>query len=281
MRGMTTDEALRTDLAVRAGNPPRHHARGERYAEIRRETRIGQPVNLRANANGDHEFRGYASTFDAPYVVEDWLGEYEEQFRYGAFTKSLAEGTDVPLLIEHEGLPLARTSSGTLVLTQDPVGLLTESTLLHTDPDVMRIVPKMNRGDLSKMSIAFRAVLQEWDEDFTFRTVVEALLYDTSIVTSPANPGTTAGLRSIDVLRRFADLDPADLLVSVRDASGSELLSKAAGVIAALTDPEHESPLEASEAPEPDPAPRDTASTMHLDIARRQVELMRLGRARR
>jgi HK97 family phage prohead protease len=255
----------RIDVAVRAGSPPRHHARGQRYAEIRRETRTGGPVEqLRSTGGGDHAFRGYASTFGVPYVVEDWLGEYEEEFVYGAWTKTLREG-DVPLLIEHEGLPLARTSSGTLVLTQDPVGLLNEATLLHTDPDVMRIVPKMNRHDLTNMSVAFRVPPggQSWNEDFTYRKVSESVLFDTSIVTSAANPGALAGLRSIDVLRRFTELDPAELMTSVRDAQGFALLIEARSVLDALEDRPRRV--------------RDSASTMHVDIARRQVELAKLG----
>lgn len=263
----------RPDVAIRAGSPPRHHARGERYAEIRRETRMGGPVHLRATANGDHEFEGYASTFGAPYTVEDWLGEYEETFRFGAFTKPLADGTDVPLLIEHEGLPLGRTSSGTLRLTQTQKGLLTESTLWATDPDVMRIVPKMQRGDLSKMSVAFRAVQQEWDEDFTSRTVLEALLYDVSIVTSPANRGTSAGLRSIDVLRQFANLDPDDLATSIRSAgdAGEAMILDARLVVDALEERAHR--RESTE--------RDTTTTIHIDIARRQIEQDKLVRAHR
>lgn len=286
---MTTEEVLRGDLGIHAGNPPRHHARAERYAEIRRETRIGGPIDLRAKSNGDHQFEGYASTFGEPYVVEDWLGEYTEEFVYGAFTKTLLD-SDVPLLIEHEGLPLARTSSGTLTLEQEPKGLRTASLLAATDPDVMRIVPKMQRGDLSQMSIAFRVLAggQSWDDDFTYRKITEAALYDVSIVTSPANPGTSAGLRSIDVLRRFTELDPEELMTSVRGRDAGDLLRQARTVVDALEAQAHRPEGSAAD-PEPDPEPspegdppdgRDMASTMAVDIARRQLELMKLGERR-
>jgi HK97 family phage prohead protease len=324
--GSTVTVTARPDLAIRAGSPPRHHARAERYAEIRRETRAGGLIELRAAANGDHEFEGLASTFGAGYVVEDWLGEYTEEFAFGAFTRTLAEN-DVPLLIEHEGLPLARTSSGTLTLSEIEAGLRTQATLLHTDPDVMRIAPKMARGDLTQMSIAFRVVPggQSWNDDMDYRRITEAALYDVSIVTSPANPNTSAALRSLDVLRRFAALDPGELAVEARSHRG--LLSAAGEVLAVaqrdatvvvvqVDDDDAEDdqcgacgadmPAGAAFCPSCGTAvsdstvtpaldaaasmgaalmsasgPRDTASTMHVDIARRQIELQKQRGTRR
>lgn len=193
--------------------------RAERYNDVSRETRSGGKLQLRKTDSGDWEFDGYACTFNQPYEVEDWLGTYTEEFASGAFTKTLAERDDVAMLINHEGLPLARTSSRTLSLTQDDHGLGTATTLAAGDPDVQRLVPKMQRGDLSQMSIAFRAMRQEWNDDYTQRTVIEAKLYDVSIVTYPANPFTTAAIRSgIDLLEDFANLNSEDLLTSVRSA---------------------------------------------------------------
>ena len=64
----------------------------------------------------------------------------------------------------------------------------------------MRIVPKMERGDLDKMSIAFRATKQDWDKsgDIPKRTVTEAELVDVSIVSVPAFSGTDIALRSYE-----------------------------------------------------------------------------------
>ncbi|MBN8959089.1 MAG: HK97 family phage prohead protease, partial [Rhizobiales bacterium] len=78
-------------------------------------------------------------------------------------------------------------------------GLRIESVLDAADPDVQRIVPKMKRGDLDKMSFAFQATKQEWDEtqEPAVRTLLELRLLDVSIVTSPAYEGTEIGLRSL------------------------------------------------------------------------------------
>ena len=77
--------------------------------------------------------------------------------------------------------------------------MLINSELDATDPDVARCVPKMKRGDLNKMSFAFQATRQEWDEtgDIPLRIIHECRLFDVSIVTNPAYGGTDIGLRSL------------------------------------------------------------------------------------
>ena len=58
-----------------------------------------------------------------------------------------------------------------------------------------------------KRSIGFRVHRQEWNEDYTERTIIEAELFDVSVVTFPASPTTAASLRyesvedMIDALR--------------------------------------------------------------------------------
>ncbi len=148
--------------------------------------------------------RGYASTTEEPYPVTDWLGEYQETICRGAFTKALQERQDVRLLVNHEGIPVARTKSGTMALNEDERGLLVDVPSLDTDsPLVQTIRSAMQRGDLDQMSFSFRATRQEWNEDYTERFVREVKLYDVSLVTYPANEGTDVKLRGIP----FATLD--------------------------------------------------------------------------
>ena len=98
---------------------------------------------------------------------------------------------------------MARTRSGTLTLREDERGLYMESNLDENDPDVRALVPKMKRGDLDKMSFAFRPTRQSWDDsgNIPTRTIEEASLYDVSIVTTPAYEGTEIGLRSLEAHR--------------------------------------------------------------------------------
>lgn len=137
---------------------------------------------------------GYASTFNQPYD----MGFYTETIAEGAFTKTLSENPDCRFLLNHDGLPLARTTSGTLELFQDSTGLGFRTTLDGNDPDVARLVPKMQRGDLNQCSFAFRMIKDDWNADYTERTIRECSIAngDVSLVTYPANPAATAKLRA-------------------------------------------------------------------------------------
>jgi len=143
-------------------------------------------------------FTGYASVFNHDYEVYDSFGKFTERLAPGAFTRTLTEQPDVMLLINHQGLPLARTKSGTLRLVEDGVGLRVHAQLDANDPDVQAILPKMRRGDVDEMSFAFRVNDQVWSDDYTDRTITEVNLArgDVSIVSFGANPATVAALRA-------------------------------------------------------------------------------------
>ena len=162
---------------------------------MQREVRGGIPAEIRAESDGV-KVAGYAAVFNEE---ADIAGMFREVIAPGAFKDAIGRD-DVVFLINHDGLPLARTRSGTLKLTEDDHGLRMETTLDAEDPDVKSIVGKMQRGDLDKMSFAFRATVQEWDDtqDPPLRTIRQAELFDVSIVTSPAYDGTEIGLRGLE-----------------------------------------------------------------------------------
>ena len=117
--------------------------------KLRRAVTAGG-LEVRTTANGV-SVEGHAATFNQSYD----MGWYEETVAPGAFARTLKTGPDVRLLVNHDGLPLARTRSGTLDLAEDKSGLYMRSTLDPKDPDVMRLVPKLQRGDLNQMSFSF------------------------------------------------------------------------------------------------------------------------------
>ncbi|QLQ11172.1 MAG: HK97 family phage prohead protease [Nocardioidaceae bacterium] len=120
--------------------------------------------------------RGYASVFDAPYDIYGGpeKGGWTEIVDKRAFDVTLREKPDLHLLINHEGMPLARTKSGTLKLSTDSTGLLVDAPDLdRRDPDVQRLEVKMERGDMDEMSFAFRVKKQEWEDDETLRRLTE------------------------------------------------------------------------------------------------------------
>jgi HK97 family phage prohead protease len=191
----------------------------------------------RGIASGQFEFRaqggqllltGYASVFNSPYDVYGgpplgWTEEVDPR----AFDVTLASKADAHLLINHGGMPLARTKSGTLKLGTDSKGLHVEAGLDPSDPDVQRLVPKMNRGDMDEMSFGFRVKNDEWNEDFTARRLLEVSLHkgDVSIVNFGANPATSAELNSArDALELLAGLDPEQAVAELRSASGGAVL---------------------------------------------------------
>lgn len=165
-----------------------------------RETRGGIPAEIRADDSGI-TVSGYAAVFNQEADIGGWFREIIEP---GAFAEAIGRD-DVVFLINHDGLPLARSraGSGTLTLIEDSHGLKIETKLLANDPDVQSIVPKMQRGDLDKMSFAFLPQVQEWDEtqDPPLRRIKKLQLFDVSIVTTPAYDGTDIGLRSLEAHR--------------------------------------------------------------------------------
>lgn len=163
----------------------------------------GKHIRLPAEIRQDDDgilVEGYAAVFDEE---ADIGGQFLERIARGAFSEAIGRD-DVVFLINHDGLPLARTRSGTLELIEDERGLKIKTRLDPSDPDVARITGKMKRGDLDKMSFAFWPETQEWDEsgDVPVRTIVKASLHDVSIVTTPAYDGTEIGLRSLEDFRK-------------------------------------------------------------------------------
>jgi HK97 family phage prohead protease len=177
---------------------------------------INPQVEIRENTtDGTIEFRGYATVYNEWYDVAGGpdLGGWREQIVAGSGARTLNARPDVRLLINHEGLALARTSRGstvgTLNLAEDARGLLCFAPALDLrNPKVQEVRSTMERGDVDAMSYAFRATRQEWNADYTERRILEYALdvegSDVSIVTYPANRATIATIRSaakIDELR--------------------------------------------------------------------------------
>jgi hypothetical protein len=186
---------------------------------IERRDMLVEDLELRVDEAGAPTVEGYAAVFNSlsePLFELD-NGRFREKVAPGAFAKTIRE-QNVPLLVEHANLPLATTRSGTLKLWEDDHGLRFSSMLEPSDPDVMRLVPKMRRGDMARCSFGFYPMRETWDEKQRprVRTLHEVKLYDVSIVARPAYPATEAKVR-----KQLADdgLDVeslAELLVRLR-----------------------------------------------------------------
>ena len=160
--------------------------------KIERRTFTIKNVEARQAEDGTMRLSGYAAVFNDDSVPLPFI----ERIAPGAFRKTLTETPDVRLLINHEGLPLARTKNETLRLKEDEIGLYMDADLPDTQAarDLYTLV---ERGDVDQMSFAFRVIRQKWNEGRTERTLTELSLADgdVSVVTYPAYPTTTVEAR--------------------------------------------------------------------------------------
>lgn len=143
---------------------------------------------------------GHASVFNREANIGGW---FIESVAPGAFRRAIAED-DVRALFNHDpNIVLGRNRSGTLTLREDEIGLAIE--ILPPDTQQARdIMISIQRGDISQMSIGFRALKQEWDEsgDVLKRKLIECELFDISPVTFPAFTQTDVGLRTFEAYRK-------------------------------------------------------------------------------
>ena len=155
-------------------------------------------LEIRNAGDGTVSLTGWASVTERSYD----MGFYTETIRQGAFARTLRENPDVQLLVNHEGLPLARTIGGSLRLSEDDTGLRVEADLDPADPDVQRLTPKVQRGLIDQMSFAFSGARSEWDDEFTQRSIIDLSIHrgDVSIVNQGANPATSFQFNSADGL---------------------------------------------------------------------------------
>jgi hypothetical protein len=185
-------------------------------------------VILRSKDGGAIRFEGHAAVFDQ----RTWIGDPQkrwgwwEQVAPGAFSRAVAEDDVVFLYNHNDDTVMARTTSGTLKLDEDKVGLRVKAELDSADTDVARLVPKLERGDVSKMSFAFSVSKETWeilDDGDELRTI-EAVdpLWDVSAVTFPAYDGTDAALRAMAEARRSNQIHSRLLAVRRRLASLKE-----------------------------------------------------------
>lgn len=156
-------------------------------------------IEARQAEDGTMRMAGYAAVFNEPSLPLPFI----EKIAPGAFTKTLQETPDVRLLINHEGLPMARTKNGTMRLYEDATGLFFEAELADTQ-EARDLYTLVARGDVDQMSFAFRVIRQNWNKDRSERTLAEVSLADgdVSIVTYPAYPATSVEAR--EAIKRAA-----------------------------------------------------------------------------
>lgn len=174
------------------------------------ERRTYELTDIRAIDGANPIIEGHAAVFNQK---SHDMG-FREIIMPGAFTEAI-KTDDVKFLLNHRGLPIARTKSGTLRLSEDSQGLAFRAQLEPTDPDVQRLLPKVKRGDLNEMSFAFGVADRSTDERWyrengeMFRALIKVRLSDISAVSFPAYPSTDLSARSFyEVRMKEIEKDP-------------------------------------------------------------------------
>lgn len=183
-----------------------------------KELRFGRGLEFR-EAAGEKDgrigtIRGYAIVYDK--WSED-LGGFREIIRAGCFTDTL-KNYDQRALVGHDStMIIGRRSAGTLVLTEDSVGVAAEIAVPDTTAG-RDVVVSVKRRDLTGMSFAFDTIEDKWDsrivdkQTLYERDLIKADLFEVSVVAFPAYADTTVEARSLrsamlEQVRRRASKD--------------------------------------------------------------------------
>lgn len=164
------------------------------------------PVEVRTAEDGSPIIEGYACSTNVEYDVYGGPPYgWTEEIRSGAFKGALKRKDDTRLLVNHDGVPIARSKSGTLGMDEDKVGLhiVTPRGVDPENPTVRELISSMERGDIDEMSFAFTVDvddegnrMEKWNKDYSKRIITGVVLYDVAVVTYPANPATHVIVKS-------------------------------------------------------------------------------------
>nr|DAU24316.1 MAG TPA: prohead serine protease [Bacteriophage sp.] len=185
-------------------------------------------IEIRAAPDAERQYivEGYATTFDAPYVLwESYDGiEYKEIISRAALEG--ADMSDVLMLYNHGGRVLARTGNGTLNIMSDDHGLHIRADLSRSTA-AREMYEDIAAGLVTQMSWAFDVEASEYDRTTHTDTITRIKrVYDVSAVAYPANDQTEISARAraqsmcdmerecaVDAMRRRAALAEIETMI--------------------------------------------------------------------
>ena len=155
------------------------------------ETRVAKISAIERAESGEMVVEGMAVVFD---TITD-IGPFRERIARDAFDAALND--DVRFLVNHDGLPLARTTNGTMTIEKRNDGLFMRATLANTERG-REIYSLIQRGDIDQMSFAAKVERDGWQPDENGVRVISRVksLHDVSAVTFGAYPTTSIHVRS-------------------------------------------------------------------------------------
>lgn len=209
--------------------------RGKVDVEVRT---LAQAPEIKSAEGDSWNLRGYATVYDVPYPIAGGpeAGGWMEIVERGATAKSIRDGADTRLLFDHDGIPLARTASGTMRLISDDLGMMVDADLDPSSPYAQSVRSAVLRGDADEMSFAFRVTRQAWNEDYTERRIKEVQLFDASVVTYPASEATVVQMNStnLEVEEAIVEADEARDLDPAAEAQEDSITEQIRALLAQL-----------------------------------------------
>ena len=172
----------------------------EKFIDMKnKEVRTFNVQDLELRMDGENPVVvGYGAVFNSE---SNDLGGFREFIAPGAFEGRLED--DVRFLINHDGLPLARTTNGTLRLSVDEKGLKYEAKLNPNVSTSRDLIELLKDGTINQSSFAFIVEDDSWEmkDGMNVRTINKvSRLYDVSAVTYPAynEASSSVALRSME-----------------------------------------------------------------------------------
>lgn len=147
---------------------------------------------------------GHAARFN---VITDIGGQFLECVKPGAFQRSIREGVDTALLVNHDpSLIGGRVSNGSLRLEEDSLGLRFRCDVIRTRAGD-DLIECLRTGTLNRCSFGF--TVPEGGDRWSFamdaqgnrrhlRELTDVTLMDCSVVTFPQYDGTDAAIQEDD-----------------------------------------------------------------------------------
>jgi HK97 family phage prohead protease len=182
--------------------------------------RVATPQEIRGEQSQDptsgrrsyHTF-GYFTTYERGYPMWDDFGPYVEMTMRGSGADTLASRPDLGFLVNHRGVTMARTKTGTLKLREDSHGGYHDAWLNPERRDVADLIIAIEDRDIDEMSFAFMIPDGKglWADDFTTFQIHAYDLErgDVSAVNNGANPYTDIAGGAGEVLRSLDRLPAA------------------------------------------------------------------------
>ena len=166
-----------------------------------KEIRALSNYEIRENENDTVELEGYIAKFNS--MTELYKGCYEKIER-GAFKETLSDGHNVFLLYHHDfSKPLASTRNGTLILTEDDIGLKFKATVNSKVSYGRDVVELVREGLIQGCSFGFNVleddyIYNEADDTIT-RTLIKVKLWEGSILCIPQYEDTEVTARAREI----------------------------------------------------------------------------------